>query len=249
MRSLRLLMAGAALLLGPAALGQAAVRGVSLSGQQTIDGPKTFSATLTAGAGLTLTGGVLLLTDGAVGAPSLSFTGDTNSGLYRIGADSVGIAAGGVGVLRAATVAGVPELSSPGGMVFINDSDHVCIGNGVGDQCDGALYLTRVLPGAYQKTVADSGNGSPAADTLGMVSNTVYVTCNDADGCDITLDESGAFSGFQMVVVNASANAVNFADTAGVSETSGALSLGTYDSVVFAYIIDRWVQVSAVQNN
>ncbi|KKT68486.1 MAG: hypothetical protein UW65_C0042G0001, partial [candidate division WWE3 bacterium GW2011_GWB1_44_4] len=40
--------------------------------------------------------GIALLPDGAVGTPALSFTGDTNTGLYRIGADKIGLITGGV---------------------------------------------------------------------------------------------------------------------------------------------------------
>ena len=43
--------------------------------------------------------GVLLNSDGTVSAPSISFTNDTNTGLYRIGSDEIGIATN--GILRA----------------------------------------------------------------------------------------------------------------------------------------------------
>ena len=47
--------------------------------------------------------GVLLLGDGAVGAPAYSFTSDTNSGFYRIGADNIGLALNGAKVVDYAT--------------------------------------------------------------------------------------------------------------------------------------------------
>lgn len=51
--------------------------------------------------GLTIAGaftptGVLAAPDGAVGAPSVTFASDTDNGLYRVGTNNVGMAAGGV---------------------------------------------------------------------------------------------------------------------------------------------------------
>lgn len=51
--------------------------------------------------GLEVTGtftpsGVVVLPVGAVGTPSLTFAGDTNLGIYRVGADQLGVAAAGV---------------------------------------------------------------------------------------------------------------------------------------------------------
>jgi len=50
-------------------------------------------------AGGTLTG-ALLAAAGSSGAPSISFTGDTNTGFYAQGADAIGAVAGGTEVLR-----------------------------------------------------------------------------------------------------------------------------------------------------
>lgn len=47
---------------------------------------------------LKVTNGVAELADGTAAAPSLTFGSDTNTGLYRVGADTLGIAAGGVKV-------------------------------------------------------------------------------------------------------------------------------------------------------
>lgn len=43
----------------------------------------------------------LQIADGTAAAPSLSFSADTNTGIYRSGADDLGIAAGGTGVILA----------------------------------------------------------------------------------------------------------------------------------------------------
>jgi hypothetical protein len=62
------------------------------------------------------------------------------------------------------------------------------------------------------------------------------------------MGETGIMDGMQVVIVNMSANAANFADTAGVSETTGAIALGQYDSLEFVYVTDRWVMRSTSNN-
>jgi hypothetical protein len=66
-------------------------------------GAVTLSTTLAVTGNTTLSGHVILdgaskqiqNIDGVVGTPSYSFSGDTNTGLYRIGADSIGVSLGG----------------------------------------------------------------------------------------------------------------------------------------------------------
>jgi hypothetical protein len=45
----------------------------------------------------------VLLRDGTVSAPSISFTNDTDTGIYRIGADNLGVAANGIKILDVGT--------------------------------------------------------------------------------------------------------------------------------------------------
>lgn len=73
--------------------------GVAVSGAKVVDVATT---------GLGVTGtlsatGVTSLADGAVGTPGLNFTSDTDSGMYRIGANNVGVAVNGAKVLDVAT--------------------------------------------------------------------------------------------------------------------------------------------------
>lgn len=105
------------------------------------------------------------------------------------------------------------------------------------------------LPVVQTVTVADSGDGSAATATLTVTSSVIEVTCSDSDGCAVTLSESGAVDGFSFKIFNVSANAVTLADTSGVSETTGALSLGQWDNAAYTYIVDRWVQSTGVVNN
>lgn len=289
-------------------------------------------AAATSGGGATLTGAG----NGTAAAPAFSFTSDPDTGIYRVGANEVGISTGGTlgwsqdssqmlkcnkaagghcAVIKGTTwvtddgvrnygynaadmisfqnlgllatgpmiTTGTVTTYSGGGVEIgrhtgfgglwtgssvvagptLNNYFLLDAGDRLVNAVSGQSLLFRVdnipktgldLGGtwfytAQAATVASDGAGTAAASTLTPTTSNVVYTCNDTDGCDITLSETGARDGALLRVTNASANAVNFADTAGVSETSGALSLGQWDSVEFRYITDRWVQVTAVQNN
>lgn len=59
--------------------------------------------------------GELLAVDGAVGAPGYTFSADLDTGVYRIGANQIGIATGGVSALTidASQLVTIPSLSTP----------------------------------------------------------------------------------------------------------------------------------------
>jgi len=63
-----------------------------------------------------VTAAALVGSDGTVGAPAYSFSGDTDSGLYRIGANNLGVAVNGAKVLDIATtgltVVGAAKLTT-----------------------------------------------------------------------------------------------------------------------------------------
>jgi len=97
-------------------------------------------------------------------------------------------------------------------------------------------------------TIADSGDGNPASYTLTPSTSFVKLTCNDADGCNITLGETDMADGATVTIVNVSTNTCNFSDTAGVSELVGAFAMAQYDSLSLIYASDRWVEVSRSDN-
>lgn len=100
-----------------------------------------------------------------------------------------------------------------------------------------------------EATIADDGAGTAAAATLATVARSQNrYTCSDANGCDLTLGESGTVDGQIACFTNVSANVLNFADTAGVTEMAGAFAAGQYDSVCFVYDSDRWVETSRSNN-
>lgn len=68
------------------------------------------------GVATNIIGGTGLFADGTVAAPSISFLADQDTGIYRIGENNIGVAAGGAKVLDVATtglgITGLATISS-----------------------------------------------------------------------------------------------------------------------------------------
>ena len=116
----------------------------------------------------------------------------------------------------------------------------------------GARIPTRLYYSPDAETIADNGNGGTAAEhTLDVdTASNVVITCNDTNGCNITMDETPPANqpGTIVHITNVSANVVNFADTAGVSELAGTFAMGQYDALTLMYQTDRWVEISRSNN-
>jgi hypothetical protein len=98
-------------------------------------------------------------------------------------------------------------------------------------------------------TVADNGNGgTAAAATLTPTATYINVTCNDAQGCDITMSETSMVDGTALQITNVSSNTTNFADSSGVSELAGAFAAGQWDTIAMRYVTDRWVETGRSNN-
>jgi hypothetical protein len=103
--------------------------------------------------------------------------------------------------------------------------------------------------GVDARTIASTGNASPATLTLNPNSSYVEITCNDPDTCDITMDEAVPVrQGNVVTIVNLTTNVVDFADTANVSELAGAFAAGQYDTITLIYLSDRWVELARSNN-
>jgi len=98
-------------------------------------------------------------------------------------------------------------------------------------------------------SIADTGDGGLGLLTLSPQGKLVKIDCLDAQGCTITMDEQNYTNGYRITVVNVgAANVLNFADTAGISETTGAVALAQYDSLDLLWIGDRWVMQGTSDN-
>jgi hypothetical protein len=97
-------------------------------------------------------------------------------------------------------------------------------------------------------TIADNGGGTAAAYTLTPIASYNKITCSDANGCDVTMGESGMIDGTIIRVVNVGTNVANFADTSGVSELTAAFAAGQWDFISFMYTTDRWSEIARSNN-
>lgn len=97
-------------------------------------------------------------------------------------------------------------------------------------------------------TIADSGDGNPATHSLAPSTSYVSLTCNDANNCTITMNETGAVDGQIVRIVNVSANVCDFSDTSGVSELAGNWAMGQYDTLELIYATDRFVEIGRSGN-
>lgn len=102
-------------------------------------------------------------------------------------------------------------------------------------------------------TGTDDGAGTNRAVTVTPTSSFITLDCQDTNGCDVTMSETGATSGSSVCITAIGAGgASNFADSAGVSELAGAFAAGGsgggYDSVCMLYVSDRWVETSRSNN-
>lgn len=99
-------------------------------------------------------------------------------------------------------------------------------------------------------TIADSGGAGAAAYTWqpSFGQSVTLFTCNDADGCDITMNETTIASGVINKAVNVSANNITFTDTAGLNEMAGNFTMGQWDTIEFMYVTDRFVETSRSNN-
>jgi hypothetical protein len=75
----------------------------------------------------------LELVNGTVGTPALSFDSDTDTGLYRIGANNLGVAVGGVKVVDATASMVTLPLGATVTQATANAAGLVCAGNGTGN--------------------------------------------------------------------------------------------------------------------
>jgi hypothetical protein len=103
-------------------------------------------------------------------------------------------------------------------------------------------YQRLVASVSDARTIASNGGGTPASLTLTPTATYVPLTCNDTDGCTITMGETGIPNGMSVLIVNVSANACTFSDTSGVSELTGSISLSQWQTLALEYVTDRWVQ-------
>lgn len=112
---------------------------------------------------------------------------------------------------------------------------------------------TMVVESALNYAIPDSGDGNPATYTL-QAAGYSYVTlaCGDADGCTVTMGETGLVAGASVTItqIAASAGNVTIVDDDGTTaelDADANLVLNTLDSVTLHYAaVGNWVQTAYI---
>jgi len=115
-----------------------------------------------------------------------------------------------------------------------------------------SITLTGSIGGILQP-VYELGLGfsviGPLSYTLDLSSNAVVEILHlDVDSLDLTMGETLARDGQRITIINVGAQVIDITDSAGVSELSGNITLGQYDSITLYYLNDRWIEVSRSDN-
>jgi hypothetical protein len=97
-------------------------------------------------------------------------------------------------------------------------------------------------------SIADDAAGTSPAGTLTPTSGIVIATCLDSDNCTMVLGETGMVSGMVVKIIGGGAPTIAVADSAGVTELTGTITLGANDSLMLVYATDRWVELGTSNN-
>lgn len=143
------------------------------------------------------TGGSLLTANGTVAAPSISFTNSTGTGLYRIGADDLGVATAGVIALE---VSNAQLITAYNNIVFSPTTKGI-----KGTTTNDAGTALNV--GEYIETVISATN-FPSTGTIGDLV-TISLTAGDWD-VSLTSDSIRNGSTWTSVFVGITSTAGNF---------------------------------------
>lgn len=113
----------------------------------------------------------------------------------------------------------------------------------------GETAIAGKLNNTAQSETCVAGGGASAL-TLIPTGNVILITNDDADGCDVTMSETGADAGHvvRIVVISNAGTTVNFADSAGVSEIAGAFTAAVWDSITLVYSGATWVELGRSNN-
>jgi len=206
---------------------QVSTAGVSSTGTFAVTGAAALASTL----GVT---GVTSLAAGAVGAPGLYLAADTTTGLYRIGANNLGLAISGTKLLdlSAASVGITGALAVSTTFAAIGT---IVGGSSISDSTGNVRSLVQnAQSGAYTAALTDNGKH-----------------IKQSSAAAITVNASGWTAGMVFHVVNLSGSSIGLTQgTASLVQagtgTTGSRTLAAYGSATFLCTSNDTFLVSGV---
>lgn len=112
---------------------------------------------------------------------------------------------------------------------------------------------TMVLENAFNYNIPDSGGAGAATYTLQPAGySLVTISCGDADGCTLTMGETGVVAGASVVIIQIVAGSGNITivdDDGTTAELDGDtnLTLNVLDSVTLHYAaVGNWIQTAYI---
>lgn len=123
-----------------------------------------------------------------------------------------------------------PDCSaSTAGLVYVNSSTGLSV-------CDGSSWT--VSPFEYKADPITVASGNY---TISSPTKAAYLMTFSSSGGSFVFAESSVNSGQGLKLCNHGSNSFAVADTSGLSETAGTLTVGQNECYGFTYLVDRWV--------
>ena len=154
----------------------------------------------------------ILLQDGTAARPTYTFSGDTNTGVYRAGADSIGLAANGAAVGSFGTTGltlGVPG-SVAGALIFGNSSNANTLTLQAGVTASSIAYTLPTADGSSGHCLKTNGSGVLSFSSCAGAPSLTATYVGYGDGSNLltgTSDYTYATSTKTLSVINGSGNA------------------------------------------
>ena len=179
--------------------------------------------------------GALKASNGAVGSPSVTFASDTNTGLYRIGADNIGISAGGTKIVDVSTTAvGITGTLTASGAVTASSTANVVGNFSVATNkfnvtaASGNTSVAGTLTVTGVADFADGTNSLPSIANTGDLNTGIYFPAADEVGVTAGGTQRARFTSAGAIVTGAITASTSIASTTSITAgNSFTVSAGT----------------------
>lgn len=172
--------------------------------------------------------GVLKSADGAVGTPSVTFTNDLDSGMYRVGANDIGLSAGGFLGLEVAKSTGSFANVGMGSAPSASDNYPVLIQR---SNASTGTYLQISNPSNSASAKATFQLATDVGANTGEVSVFTAATATDAYAGRMTVRASDSTVGLSLIAGDGATNTVRIYTGGDYTSTGNALEVTSQKAI------------------